>query len=113
VDLLIALLARPEVAFLDTTERRTSVSKLVEFTLEITNRECTFGSRLDLLQLIGASLNRDPLALAGEAFQFVRIARNRFSSLLVIRWLLTGKPSLSRLHYGSGAVCLHPTMEAP
>src|SRR5580658_8108707 len=43
----------------------------------------------------------------------VRIARNRSSSLLVIGWLLTGKPSLSRLHYGSGAVYLHPTMEAP
>src|SRR5580658_8018349 len=43
----------------------------------------------------------------------VRIARNRSSSPLVIGWLLTGKPSLSRLHYGSGAVYLHPTMEAP
>jgi hypothetical protein len=75
VDLLIALLARPEVAFLDTTERRTSVSKLVKLTVEITNRECAFGSRLDLLQLIGASLNRDPLAVAGEAFQFSNLCR--------------------------------------
>src|SRR5208282_2328066 len=75
VDVVIALLARPEAAFLDATERRTGVSKLVKFTVEVTNRECTFGSRLDLLQLIRASLNRDPLAVAGEAFQFSNLCR--------------------------------------
>jgi hypothetical protein len=75
VDVVIALLARPEATFLDTTERRAGVSKLVKFTVEITNRECAFGSRLDLLQLIGASLNRDPLAVAGEAFQFSNLCR--------------------------------------
>src|ERR1700691_2181332 len=51
VNLLIALLARPEAAFLDATERRTGVSNLVKFTVEVTNRECTFGSRLDLFHL--------------------------------------------------------------
>src|SRR5580704_841639 len=64
VDVVIALLARPETAFLDATERRTDVSKLVRFTVEVTNRECAFGSRLDLFHLIGASLNRNPLAVA-------------------------------------------------
>ena len=42
VDVFIALLARPEVAFLDTTERRTGVSKLVKLTVEVTNCECAF-----------------------------------------------------------------------
>ena len=40
VDVFIALLAGPEAAFLDATESRTGVSKLVEFTVEVTNREC-------------------------------------------------------------------------
>ena len=70
VDVFIALLARPKAAFLDTTEGRTCVSKLVKFTVEVRNRECAFGGRLDLIQLIGASLNRDPVAVAGEALQF-------------------------------------------
>jgi hypothetical protein len=73
VDVVIALLARPETAFLDATERRTGVSKLVKFTVEITNRECAFRSRLNLFHLIGASLNRDPLAVAGEALQFSKL----------------------------------------
>ena len=41
VDVLIALLARPKAAFLDTAERRTGVSKLIKFTVEVTNRKCT------------------------------------------------------------------------
>src|SRR5438270_12663647 len=40
VDVLIALLAGPKAAFLDTIERRTGVSKLVEFPVQVTNREC-------------------------------------------------------------------------
>jgi hypothetical protein len=40
VDVFITLLARPEAAFLDTTESRTGVSKLVKFSVEVTNREC-------------------------------------------------------------------------
>jgi hypothetical protein len=75
VDIVIALLTRPETAFLDATERRTGVSKLVKFTVEITNRECAFRSRLNLFHLIGASLNRDPLAVAGEALQFSNLCR--------------------------------------
>jgi len=39
-DVVIALLACPETAFLDPTEGRTGVSKLVKFTVEVTNREC-------------------------------------------------------------------------
>jgi hypothetical protein len=66
VDVVIALLARPETAFLDATERRT---------VEVTNRECAFGSRLNLFHLIGASLNRNPLAVAGEALQFSNLCR--------------------------------------
>ena len=40
VDVFIALLAGPKVAFLDSTESRTGVSKLVEFPVQVTNREC-------------------------------------------------------------------------
>jgi len=75
VDVVIALLARSKAAFLDTTERLAGISKLAKFTVEITNRECAFGSSLDLFQLIGASLNRDPLAVAGEALQFSSLCR--------------------------------------
>jgi hypothetical protein len=42
MDVLIALLAYPEVAFLDTAKGRACVSKLVKFTVEVTNRECAF-----------------------------------------------------------------------
>jgi len=69
VDVFIAPLAGPKVAFFDTTEGRSSVSKLVKVTVEVTNRECALRSRLDLVQLIGASLNRDPVAVAGETLQ--------------------------------------------
>jgi len=70
MDVFIAPLAHSEVAFLDSTKSRTRVSKLVEFSVEVANRECALGSRLDLIQLIGASLNPDPVAVAGEALQF-------------------------------------------
>jgi len=42
VDVFIALLASPKAAFLDTTERCAGVSKLVKFSVEVTNSECTF-----------------------------------------------------------------------
>src|ERR1700730_8789654 len=40
VDVFFALLAGPKAAFLDTSESRTGFSKLVEFPVELTNREC-------------------------------------------------------------------------
>jgi hypothetical protein len=40
VDVFIALLARAKAAFVYTTEGRTGVSKLVEFSVEVTNRKC-------------------------------------------------------------------------
>ena len=52
VDVVIALLARPKAAFLDTLERRMGVAKLRKFTIEVRNRECAFGSCLNLFQLI-------------------------------------------------------------
>jgi hypothetical protein len=73
MDVFVAVLARPKAAFLNTTERRTGVSKVGEFTVEVRNRECAFGTRLDLFQQIGASLNRDPVTVAGEALQFANL----------------------------------------
>src|ERR1700722_288333 len=64
VDVLIALLARPKATFWNTTEGRAGVLELVVFTVKIRNRECASRCCLDLLQLIGASLNRDPITLA-------------------------------------------------
>jgi hypothetical protein len=40
MDVLIALPAGPAAALLDTAESRAGVSKLVEFPVEVTNREC-------------------------------------------------------------------------
>jgi hypothetical protein len=70
VDVFIALLAYPEAAFPDTTEGCTGVSKFVEFPVEVTNRECALWSRLNLIQLIGASLNCNRVAVAVKALQF-------------------------------------------
>jgi len=70
VDVVLAFLADPEAAFPDATEGRASVSKLVEFAVEVINREGPLGSRLDLVQLIGASFNRDPVAKAGQVLEF-------------------------------------------
>jgi len=39
-DVVLTLLAYPEAAFLDPAEGRTGLSKLVRFTVEVTNREC-------------------------------------------------------------------------
>ena len=39
-NVVLALLARPKAAFLNTTKGRTGVSKLVEFMVEVTNGEC-------------------------------------------------------------------------
>src|SRR4030081_2720316 len=40
VDVFIAFLAGPKTAFLDTAESRTGISKLIEFPVEVTHREC-------------------------------------------------------------------------
>jgi hypothetical protein len=90
-DIVIALLASAEAAFLGTPESGTGASKLVEFTVEVRNRECALGSRLDLIQLIGVSLNRDPLAAASEALQLSNLCgQNRTKSVQFIpgHWLL-------------------------
>jgi len=39
------------------------ISKLVKFAVEIVNRDSAFRGPLDLFQLIGASLNHDPVAM--------------------------------------------------
>ena len=49
MDVFIALLALPKAAFLDTTGGRTRASKLIIVTVQMGNRECAFGSSLDLV----------------------------------------------------------------
>jgi hypothetical protein len=70
MDVFVALLAHSKTSFLNAEEGGASVSKLIEFTVEITNRECAFRRSLDLVQLVGASLNRDPGALSVKVLQF-------------------------------------------
>jgi hypothetical protein len=48
---------------------------LVEFAVEVINREGALGSRLDLVQLIGASLNRNSVAKARQVLQFSNSGR--------------------------------------
>jgi hypothetical protein len=82
VDVFIARLAGPNVVYFDTTEGRTSVPKSVKITVEVTNCECALRSRLDAFQLISASLDRDGIAAADEAFQFSNLCSwNRLKSV--------------------------------
>jgi len=70
MDVLIATLASSETTILETTYSSPDQLKLSKFTVEITNGECPFGGLLDIIQLIGTSLNRDPVLVTGETFQF-------------------------------------------
>jgi hypothetical protein len=70
VDVFTTRLAYPKATFLNAAKGRASVSKLLKFTIEVTNRECALRSGLYLLPLIGAWFNRDPVVVAGETPEF-------------------------------------------
>jgi hypothetical protein len=69
MDVFITLLALPKVAFVDTNQGHLGVSQLVEFAVEITDRECAFRCLLDFFKLIGASLNADTVAMTDKSLQ--------------------------------------------
>jgi hypothetical protein len=70
MNVFVALFAYAKASLIDAKHGCTSVSKVGEFTVEITNRECAFRCSLDLIQLVGASLDRDPVAVSVKAFKF-------------------------------------------
>jgi hypothetical protein len=70
MNVLIAPLTDSEASILNTAECRVGVAELAAITVEIADRERAFRGTLYFFHQVRASLNRDPVALAGDPFQF-------------------------------------------
>jgi hypothetical protein len=82
MNVLIAPLTRPEAAILNSAEGRTRVAELAAITVQIADRERAFRSKLHFFHQVRASLNRDPVALARDPFQFDNPCRQDLSKAL-------------------------------
>jgi hypothetical protein len=70
MDVLLAPPTYPEAPILNSAESRTGIPELSAITVEIANRERAFRGPLHFFHRFRGSLNRDPLALAGDPLQF-------------------------------------------
>ncbi|HEX4165895.1 MAG TPA: hypothetical protein VHZ55_10520 [Bryobacteraceae bacterium] len=68
MDLLFALLAYSEVAFVHAVQSSSSVPQFFGFTIDVTDCKSTFRRALDFFHLIRALLNRNAITLADPLF---------------------------------------------